>query len=166
MPINEITPFRSSALERFDIVGTGIEHNTKSLGGRVFQWKLAIHGFLSSPIYGMSYIEYKDYTRSAQGSAGLPLNAFLEVLVHGGILALIFVLMIVRWAYKRMNSNNFDVILLLIIPLAILSVSFNVAVAKSFWVYLGIVTLDHHALGRILCVCFVKSIAALYRTSR
>lgn len=97
--------------------------NGSTFGGRKLIWTNAINRFLESPVFGHGFIAADDYRVFLDyHNASDPHNFYLDLLVKGGIIALlIFVALLVkcfinirRQQYNRINIiNTFFIILLL-----------------------------------------------------
>lgn len=131
---------RSSFLERFDLVNTGVNHNLSSLGGRMELWSISIKAFFSSPYIGLGYEGLKAFSLAQNGNILRPHNALLEALAIGGAPVLVFALLMLRWGISKLRASgtNIEMTFLALLPVAIISMMLNVSSLKLFWVHLGI----------------------------
>lgn len=130
---------RSSPIERFDLVDLGVEHNISSGGGRFESWSIAIDSFYRNPFFGLGHFGFKDFTLESYGKVSLPLNAFLEVAAVGGVCGILLLFFIIsRFLKVVIQTNAYLPAVVIFVPLALMTVTFNIGFSKFFWVYLGV----------------------------
>lgn len=140
---NSVGTGRSSLLERFDLVTTGINHNISSLGGRVDLWKTAFAAFLSQPLFGLGLHEFEIYSTYQNGYFGRPHNFILEVLAIGGIVGFSIIGLTVNGILKfSFIWNGLQFLFLFVLslsPFVLIMLMLNINSFKLFWFWFGFV---------------------------
>ena len=142
-------------LQQHHILGwilNDILHKWKSLEGRMYVWEKALKNFLESPIWGYG-IEPSITRKASYGWAFHAHNFLLEVLHQGGIIYLVFLLVIIILAGKKiMKLRNTEVAQ--IISLGILGWSVHGTVEPMIGaLYMGIFVLAYHSDDFVNSIC-------------